>query len=414
VILAEWAAIAIENARLYRNAQDRRAELEKVVRRLRATTEMMRALEGETEIERVLELVVKRSRALVDARWTVLLLVSGTELEIHAIAGDVARSWLGTRLPLEDSISGHVLKTMRAERIADLSSRVMVSQEELGLRAEAALLVPLVFRSRPFGVLIAADRAGGPEFTTDDAQLLESFAATAATAVHTARSVAEDRLRHSLAASEQERGRWARELHDDTLQALGGLQLLLSSALRSGDDERLQRAARDAVEQVAVEIANLRSLIVELRPPALDEIGLVAAVESLAHRITSSEGLTVETNIALALEGSDRLSPEVESTIYRVLQEALTNVAKHASATRIDVSLLMENSDVSIEIRDDGRGFDPTRPVKGFGLVGMRERVTLLSGELTIHSGDGDGTVIRALIPVARAGDADVPLSQAG
>ena len=135
----------------------------------------------------------------------------------------------------------------------------------------------------------------GPEFTAEDARLLESFAATAAVSVHTATSVAEDRLRHSIEASEQERGRWARELHDETLQGLGGLQMLLSSALRGADPERLRAAVRDAVQQIGIEIANLRSLIVELRPPALDEIGLVPAIETLAQRVATSEGMTVET-----------------------------------------------------------------------------------------------------------------------
>ena len=96
------------------------------VRRLRAATEIMRALDGETDIGRVLELVVKRARALVDARWTAMLLVSGAELEIEEIAGDVDRALLGTRVPIEGSISGQVLKSMRPERVADLSSRVMV------------------------------------------------------------------------------------------------------------------------------------------------------------------------------------------------------------------------------------------------------------------------------------------------
>jgi signal transduction histidine kinase len=414
VILADWAAIAIENAGLYRDAEARRGELEVAVRRLRAATEIMRALDGETDFRRVLELVVKRARALVHARWTAMLLVAGTELEIQEIAGEVDRDLVGTRVPLEGSVSGQVLKSMRPERVADLSSRVTVSQQELGLRAEAALLVPLVFRSRPLGILIAADKPGGPEFTGEDAQLLESFAATAATAVHTARSVAEDRLRHSLEASEQERKRWARELHDETLQALGGLQILLSSALRSGDDEQLRNAARAVVQQVGIEIANLRSLIAELRPPALDEIGLVPAIETLAQRIAASEGLPVETNVALELEDSERLPPEVESTIYRLVQEALTNVAKHAAATQLEIDLLMKGDAVAVEVRDDGRGFDPAAPAPGFGLVGMRERVTLVAGEMTITSEEGKGTVVSALIPVNGTTGAALPLSEAG
>jgi signal transduction histidine kinase len=413
VILADWAAVAIENARLYQDAEKRRAELEAAVRRLRAATEIMRALDGETDIERILELVVKRARALVEARWSAMLLVEGHELVIHETAGDLGQELKGSRVPIEGSISGQVLRSLRPERVADVSSRVMVSQVELGLRAESALLVPLVFRSQALGVLISADKAGGPEFAAEDARLLESFAATAAVAVHTATSVAEDRLRHSIEASEQERRRWARELHDETLQGLGGLQMLLSSAVRQ-DDERLRAAVRDAVEQIGIEIANLRSLIVELRPPALDEIGLVPAIETLAQRIASSEGLTVETNIALALEDSERLAPDVESTVYRVVQEALTNVAKHAAATRLEVELLMEGDAVMVLVRDDGRGFRTEAPAIGFGLVGMRERVALVSGEVSVESEEGRGTIVRALIPARRRGQLDLSARQVG
>ncbi len=410
VVLADWTAIAIDNAHLFRDAQDRGAALEVAVRRLRAATEIMLALDGETDVATVFELVVKRARALVGARWTAMLLVQGSELVIEEIAGDAERALLDTRVPIEGSISGAVLKSRRPERVADLSSRVMVSSQELGLHAESALLVPLVFRSRSVGILIAADKRGGPEFTAEDARLLESFAAPAAISVHTATSIAEERLRHSIEASEQERRRWARELHDETLQGLGGLQMLLSSALRGEHPERLRGSVRDAVQQIGIEIANLRSLIVELRPPALDEIGLVPAIETLAQRMATSEGLTVETNIALSLEDSERLAPEVESTVYRLVQEALTNVAKHAGAGRLEVELLERDDGVTVAIRDDGRGFDPSaETTAGFGLVGMRERVTLVGGTVDIESEEGKGTVVRAVIPGRR-----VPAAKAG
>ena len=403
VVLADWASVAIENARLYRAAQGRREELETAVRRLRAATEIMRALDGETDVDRVLELVVKRARALVEARHTALLIVEGSELVVDDAAGDMERTLKGTRVPVEGSLSGQVLKSMRPERVDDVSSRMMVLEPELALCGRNALLVPLVFRAQALGVLIAAEKVGRARFEAEDSRLLESFAATAAVAVHTATSVAEERLRHSIQASEHERRRWARELHDETLQGLGGLQMLLSSALRSGDESRLRAAVRDAVDQIGLDIANLRSLIVELRPPALDEIGLVPAIETLAQRVASSAGLTVETDVSLALEDSQRLAPEAESTIYRLVQEALTNVTKHAAATRVEVELLMEEDAVRVRVRDDGRGFDPAEPVEGFGLVGIRERVMLASGEVTIEARVGKGTEVSARVPVRPA-----------
>jgi len=234
VVLADWASVAIENARLYRAAQGRREELETAVRRLRAATEIMRALDGETDVDRVLELVVKRARALVEARHTALLIVEGSELVVDDAAGDMERTLKGTRVPVEGSLSGQVLKSMRPERVDDVSSRMMVLEPELALCGRNALLVPLVFRGQPLGVLIAAEKVGRTRFEAEDSRLLESFAATAAVAVHTATSVAEERLRHSIQASEHERRRWARELHDETLQGLGGLQMLLSSACAAG------------------------------------------------------------------------------------------------------------------------------------------------------------------------------------
>jgi len=128
----------------------------------------------------------------------------------------------------------------------------------------------------------------------------------------------------------------------------------------------------------------------------------VPAIETLAQRVASSEGLTVETDVALALEESERLAPEVESTIYRLVQEALTNVIKHAAATRVEIELLMQGDAIAVTVRDDGRGFDPDAPADGFGLVGMRERVMLASGEVTIDAQDGRGTTIRALVPAGR------------
>src|SRR5439155_20725347 len=119
---------------------------------------------------------------------------------------------------------------------------------QVGFEASSALVVPLAFRGRVLGVLSAYDRLqDGPEFRREDEELMLSFAASAATAVHTARSVGEERLRRALEGAEQERSRWARELHDETLQGLGSLQLLLSSALRQPDAERREAAVRETL-----------------------------------------------------------------------------------------------------------------------------------------------------------------------
>jgi signal transduction histidine kinase len=264
--------------------------------------------------------------------------------------------------------------------------------------ATTALLVPLVYRNTPLGLLAAFDRGGSAApFGDEDERLLLAFAASAATAVSTARSVAEDRLRHSLAASEQERRRWARELHDETLQALGGLQVLLSSALRRGTPEALEQSVREAVDHIATEIDSLRTLITELRPAALDEIGLAPAIESLGQRLSAVEGLEVDVRV----EVGGRLDPELETTVYRIVQEALSNIAKHARAERVSVSVTLDFDAVRIEVTDDGKGFNPAARADGFGLVGMRERVALAQGRLDIES-SSEGTAVRARLPAGR------------
>jgi signal transduction histidine kinase len=400
IVLADWAAIAIENARLYRNVARRRDELEHAVRGLEATTAIALAVGAETELERVLELVVKRARALVEAHDVLILLRDGDELVIAAGAGYVT---IGepARLPLVGSTAGEVLAEGRSRRIADAAHDLRVPPAQLGVEgATTALLVPLVYRGTSLGVLAAFDRLGGDgTFTREDEQLLEAFAVQAATAVATATTVEADRLRRSLAAAEAERGRWARELHDETLQALGGLKVLLSGAARLDDAEAMRQLMREAVDQLTGDIHSLRSMIAELRPPALDELGLAPALASLAHRTSTTTGLEVRTDIDLG--GEPRLTPEAETTVYRIVQEALTNVAKHAKAATVVLSVRSAERDVLIAVSDDGVGFDPARDLDGsFGLAGMRERVDLAGGELTVLPGSSGGTDIRARLPL--------------
>jgi signal transduction histidine kinase len=403
IFLADCASIAIDNARLYKTVWDRRDELERTVRVLRATTEIARALGGEVELDRVLELIVKRGRALVDASSVMILLEESDELVVAATAGEIGRASLGRRIPIASSLSSQALRSGRVERLADLSSSLRISPAELGVSASGGLVVPMTFRGTRLGVLAAFDRTvGGPEFRGEDEELMRSFAASATVAVATARSVAEERLRHSLEASEQERRRWARELHDETLQGLGALQVVLSSALRRGSPDGLAAAVRDAVDQLGVEIESLRSLITELRPAALDEIGLAPAIESLVERTATAEALVAEIELEIGSPTGEggRLAPDLESTVYRLVQEALTNVAKHARAQRVSVRVIQAGGAVEVIVEDDGIGFDAEASHGGFGLRGMRERATLAGGSLEMTSVPGGGTTIRVRLPV--------------
>jgi signal transduction histidine kinase len=405
VILADWAAVAIHNARLYETSEHRRAELERAVRGLRATSDIAVAIGGQIELDRVLELIAKRGRVLVDARSLVIMLAEGEDLVVQASAGEVERL-SGVRLPLDRSTSGQVLRQRRPERIVDVDSRLGISPEEFGIHgAHAALLVPMVHRGEAMGVLAAFDHGSDAgAFSEDDETILRTFAANAATAVALAQSVMADRLRSSLAAADEERRRWARELHDETLQSLGGLRLLLSTALRRDDHEVAREAMRDAVERLELEIGNLRAIITDLRPAALDELGLRAAIEALLERQRARTGLSISSRLELAPSPArgPRLEETVEIAVYRLVQEALTNVAKHADASSVKVEIAEVAGELTVAICDDGLGFDPEAVTRGFGLAGMRERISLAGGQLSIESGRG-GTIVRASLPAHRS-----------
>jgi signal transduction histidine kinase len=401
VVLASWAAIAVENARLYRQTDERRAELERSVRALEATSEIARAVGGETQLERVLELIAKRSRALVEAAGVAILLADGDDFIVAATAGEVPRAITGSRVARGGSVAGRVVSTGRPERVSDVSSSLRFALGDLGVKAQSGMFVPLQFRGATLGVIEAFDRTGGPEFRAEDERMLQAAAASAATAVATAQSVEQDRLRRTLRAAEEERRRWARELHDETLQGLGGLRVVLSSARRSNDLDTLRAALDSAVEQIGVEIANLRALITELRPASLDELGLGPALDALFERVQTIHGFQIGANVRLAYESrqrKSRLNPDLETTVYRMVQESLTNVAKHAHADRVDVEVIEQGDELHVTVRDDGAGFDPGTPVSGFGLTGMRERIALSGGRLEVTSSKA-GTAVEAMLP---------------
>ncbi len=416
VILADWAAIAINNARLYESSERRREEAEKASRGLEATRDVAIAIGQEIALEHVLELIVKRGRALVGARSLVIMLRDGAELVVQASAGHV-RGMRGVRLPIADSTSGQVLEHRRPERITDVASRLRIAPSEFGVAdAQTALLVPMIYRGEALGVLAAFDRGeDGSVFGEDDEQMLRTFAASAATAVALAQSVQADRLRSSLAAADAERRRWARELHDETLQGLGSLRLLLSSALRCDDPQRAPATMREAVEHIEREIENLRAIITELRPAALDELGLRAAIESLLDRHREEGGLHIDSELVLPgpSREEDRLDEDLETAVYRLVQEALTNVAKHAHAKRVRIAVSESDGELLVEVQDDGGGFDPQAVSDGFGLAGMRERVSLAGGTLNVHS-DERGTLVRACLPASHRGPARGRPSESG
>jgi signal transduction histidine kinase len=367
------------------------------VRRLQAATDVAIAVGGETDLERVLEAIVERGRALVEARALIILLREGDDLIVAAtaaVAGGLDPQVAQLRIRAKGASEQVLLGRFTG---ADLDAK----------ESGRALLAPLLFRGEPLGVVVALDRIGEPgRFDDEDQRMLEAFAASAATGVATARSMAEERLQNTIDAAEQERSRWARELHDETLQALAVLRMRLSSALREEAPEALETAGQAAVEQIDDEIVKLRRLITELRPASLDTIGLEAALQALAEQHQhATSSMEVGCELELPRGQDARPTAVLETAVYRLVQEALNNVSKHSMARHAEVTVRSLRGAIEIEVRDDGVGFDPSLVREGFGLVGMRERAALLGGTLDVDSTRGSGTRVRAEIPLFTRAD---------
>jgi signal transduction histidine kinase len=392
-LLAAQAAIAVENARLYESATSWSQQLESL-------NEIGGALVGELELGPLLDLVATRLRQLIGARLVAIALPAGAGLRIAAADGEGAADLAAFDSLERDSKTGRVLERGRSERIDSLLEDPDVNQDVTRrLGASTGLYVPLLSRERPIGVLVAHDKMGpDPRFSSADLRLAEQFANRAAIAVDLSRRVARDALRRVVSGQELERRRLARELHDETGQALTSILLGLRAVEEAGSPDEMTAAASHLRELVVGTLQDVRRLAVQLRPKALDDFGLVAAVEHLVQTFSEATAIRVDLEAQL---GEKRLPAEVETTLYRIVQEALTNIVKHAEASTVSVLLVRRNAGATVVVEDNGRGFDPTGlREEGMGIVGMRERVELHEGRLTVESTPGSGATLVAEVPL--------------
>ncbi|MGH2972408.1 MAG: sensor histidine kinase [Gaiellaceae bacterium] len=392
ILLAGQAAVAIENARLY-EASTRWS------RQLQSLNEVGNALATETDLDRLLGLVARHLRELLDARLVAVALPTGDGLRFAAAVGDGAENLVGQTMPRAGSKSGGVLERRRSERVDSVIDDPEVNQEVARrIAARTGLWVPLVVHDRIIGVLEIHDKQGQDgRFDDDDLRLAEIFATRAAVAVDISQRVARDALRRVVAAQELERQRLARELHDETGQALTSILLglkPLEDALRGHPAEP---AVDEVHELVVAALQDVRRLAVELRPKVLDDFGLVPALERLTASFAEQTGVGVDFRSTLP---DKRLPGEVETALFRLAQESLTNVVKHSDARRVSILLTRKDNAVVVVVEDDGRGFDIHADSAGIGLLGMRERLALLDGSIEIESRPGAGTTLVGEVPL--------------
>jgi two-component system, NarL family, sensor histidine kinase UhpB len=208
----------------------------------------------------------------------------------------------------------------------------------------------------------------------------------------------------ALTAQEEERRRLARELHDDTAQSLASLLVRLRVLERTEEPAELRGRLHEFRDLIAGALDDVRRMAMDLRPTLLDDLGLAPAVEAHTRDVAARWKLAVRVQNS---DIDDRLPTEIELVAYRIVQEALVNAVKHASATVIDVSLTQRGRMLRIAVQDNGRGFAVAETLasreRGLGLFGMEERAALVGGAFEVASAPGQGTTVTAIIPVDKA-----------
>ena len=396
--------------------------------------EAVLVLSGEHELDTVLQRIVAGAATIAEAKYAALGIYNqagAIESFIHHGMDDDTAARIG-RLPDGHGLLGEVIVASGPIRLADLSADPRSGGFPPNHPPMRTFLgVPVGRGGRRYGNLYLTEKSDGGPFADQDEALVVAFAAFAVGAIESAQLVQAERARADavadlatatervafkremlgeiLNAQEAERARVSRDLHDDVGQALTSVLLglrLVESALAS-DEVALDDARRrtdDVRALVADALRRTRKLAFDLRPTILDDVGLVPALERLAQDMTARGDATV--SFAAHGFGADRLPPEIETVVYRVVQEALTNITRHAGAATASITVIVAEGRVRALVEDDGVGFETDAvPTRGhLGLKGMAERADLVGGTVELSSttgtGTSTGTTVRLELPL--------------
>jgi signal transduction histidine kinase len=394
-LFAAQTGITIEKVQIHEGATH-------WIRQLETLDVVTRSVLEERDLARLLELVACRLRQLVGARAVLISLPAPSGgLRVAVADGDVSADVIGYDIP-SGTKHPRVFARRQSERVDALLADPEIDQVLAGrVGAVTALLIPLVFQEKALGV-ISAFNNDGPDlrFTDDDVRLGEAFGARAALAVHLSERVARETVDAILQAQEAERSRIARELHDETGSALTAVLLGLAAIDGAATLPEVRQASAGLRTNASSALEEIGRLAFALRPRTLDEFGLAPALKDLSRRLEERGGPKVA--VEIDLPPGARLPEKLETAMFRVTQEALTNIVKHAAAETVRIILAWRERSILLAIEDDGRGFSAARtPGAGYGLVGMRERVASLNGALEIESTPAAGTRIAVEIPLS-------------
>ena len=408
--LAQQCVNAVANAHLFEAEARRRQEAETL-------REIASALNTSLHREQMLHLILEQLARVVDYDSTSIMLVSNGIVDIVAYRGlpDDVRQFMPQQVDNLPHV-GEVLQTRLPVIIPNTAADPRWQHHFHTRQIRCWLGVPLVIQDRVIGLLNLDSQQTG-FYSEREAQLTMAFAHQAAAAIENARLLdAIERHRQGLQrlsaqlinSQEAERKRIARELHDEMGQALTAMRINLA-AIEKELPAEIKLTIGDRLTETSwladQTLERVRELSFDLRPSILDELGLVETLDWYVERF--AKRLNIEASFeAVGLE--ERLPAEIETVIYRVAQEGLTNIAKHAQAQRISLALKRSESKVSVTIEDDGQGFDWQKvagsefPDRGVGLLGMRERASVVGGRLRVRSRPGQGTRLYVELPAPR------------
>jgi signal transduction histidine kinase len=390
--IANSVALAADNARLYEETRRRLAESEGLQR-------VAKGFLQKVGLPEILEIVCTEAKNLTGARGSAVLLLEDDGC-LH-VTHHIGKPDLTFEcVPMKGAFAGRIVHTGEpvlinlGENSGDDSMRA--EQGDLWIPGLTSLLnVPLKTDTKVIGALDVMNKPGG--FNPDDVRIINLFAYQAAINIEHARL---QQQAEELAVLE-ERQRLARELHDSVTQALYSVNLHADAARLALENKQPDAATENLANLRGVireAMFDMRLLIYELHPLALEKEGLVAALRARVSAVEERAGLPAQ----ISVEGERRLPLAIEEEIYRIAQEGLNNVVKHAQSNQVRINLRYDEKTVMLELEDDGVGFDPEAAKRngGIGLRGMEERVRQMGGELQIESAPGKGTRLQVMIPV--------------
>lgn len=382
------------------------------IARFHTLLQLSQQIAWELDSDRLLRNILSCAVQVMEAQAGSLLLLDPNtdELIFKVVQGGGGERLLETRMPRHQGIAGWVLDHRETMIVNDTQQDTRFNAgigQSVDFKTVSLITAPMFVFGKAIGVIQIVNKTGGGNFDESDKELLDAFAAQSAFAIRNAqlyRALREERDR-LVAVEEDIRRRMARDLHDGPTQLVAaiGMNIQFIQQLLHRDPELVAPELVRVKETADQAMHQLRTMMFDLRPVVLETKGLLPALEVYCGRLNETESFTV---YLASHENIPRLNKQAESSIFAVIQEAISNTKKHANADNIWITLRRSADKIAVSVRDDGEGFDVAsiqmnyESLGSLGLINMRERVEMIQGNLYLNSKLGQGTTVEFTVPV--------------